>query len=172
MVGDQDPNAPVPQVIDDGLDIADRDGVHPGKGFVQQDEFRLRGQGAGYLHPAALAAGQGLSLAVAQVLDVEFGQQFVPSLQPLLLVQVRAGLEDGHEVLADSQFPEDRGLLGEVAYPAAGPLVHGQGGYILVVDGYRAAIGTDDADDHIETGGLAGPVGAQQSDHLAALDFQ
>jgi hypothetical protein len=43
---------------------------------------------------------------------------------------------------------------------------------VQVVDQYAALIGLDQADDHVEAGGLAGAVGAEQADDLAAVDGQ
>jgi hypothetical protein len=37
-----------------------------------------------------------------------------------------------------------------------------------ILDADLAAVGGDQADDHVEAGGLAGAVGAEQADHLAA----
>jgi hypothetical protein len=43
---------------------------------------------------------------------------------------------------------------------------------VQVVDQYAALIGLDQADDHVEAGGLAGAVRAEQADDLAAVDRQ
>ncbi|MCY1418654.1 hypothetical protein D9M71_342180 [compost metagenome] len=48
--------------------------------------------------------------------------------------------------------------------------MHRQMGDILLVDAYHALVGADQTDDHVETGGLAGAVGAEQADDLAAVD--
>jgi hypothetical protein len=89
--------------------------------------LRLHGQRAGDLHAAALAAGQRLAEAVAQVADVELLEQFVAALAALAARSGRAAcLEDRQEVVADAHAPEDRRLLGQVADAAARPLVHGQ----------------------------------------------
>ena len=42
----------------------------------------------------------------------------------------------------------------------------------MAVDLDGAGIGRDQAGDHVEAGGLAGAVGAEQADHLAALERQ
>jgi len=42
----------------------------------------------------------------------------------------------------------------------------------LVISEDRAIVGGDQAGDHVETGGLAGPVGAQQARHFAAGEVQ
>jgi hypothetical protein len=43
---------------------------------------------------------------------------------------------------------------------------------VQVVDQYAALIGLYQADDHVEAGGLAGAVRAEQADDLAAVDRQ
>lgn len=43
---------------------------------------------------------------------------------------------------------------------------------VQVVNQHLAVIGAHQADDHVEGGGLAGPVGAEQADDLAAVDAQ
>ncbi len=50
--------------------------------------------------------------------------------------------------------------------------MHGLVADIEVVDQDTTLLGLDQADDHVETGGLAGTVRAEQSDDLAAVDRQ
>jgi hypothetical protein len=58
VVGDQHADAARLEEGDDALDLDHRDRVDAGKRLVQQDEARLRGQRAGDLDAAALAARQ------------------------------------------------------------------------------------------------------------------
>jgi len=61
-----------------------------------------------------------------------------------------AGLQDG---------PDPAGRVGELAIgPAA--------------DGGRAGVGGDQAEEHPEGGGLAGPVGAEEAGHRPRLDLE
>ena len=60
------------QVADDALDLADRDRVDAGEGFVEQHQARLGGQRAGDLDAAALAAGQAGADLVGDVADLQF----------------------------------------------------------------------------------------------------
>jgi hypothetical protein len=48
----------------------------------------------------------------------------------------------------------------------------GWAGDVLAVQIDRAVVGGDQAGDHVEAGGLAGAVGAQQARDLAALQAQ
>ena len=72
----------------------------------------------------------------------------------------------------DGHAAEDRGFLRQVADAHAGALVHRLGGDVLAVEDDRAVVGRDQAGDHVEAGGLAGAVGAQQARHLAAAQAQ
>ena len=58
VVGDQDADPGVGQALDDALDLVDGDRVDAGERFVQEQELGLRGQGAGDLGTAPLAAGE------------------------------------------------------------------------------------------------------------------
>jgi len=141
-----------------------------GEGFVEEDELRRAGQCAGDLHAAALAAGQAHAEVVADVVDVELLQQAFQGLLAAVAVEVGAGLEDGADVVRHRQLAEDRGFLRQVADAGAGAAVHGQVGDVLLVDADHALVGADQADDHVEAGGLAGAVGAEQADDLPAVD--
>ena len=87
VVGDQDANAARLQKTDDALDLDDSDRVDAGKGFVQQYKSGLRGQGAGDLDAAALAAGQSRRRRVTQMLDAQFMQQAVGALLDVRLAE-------------------------------------------------------------------------------------
>src|SRR5690606_21389447 len=131
------------------------------------------GQRAGDFHAAALAAGQRNGGVAADVADLQFVQQRLELFLDLgfrqgLAVGVDLQFEHGADVLLDGQAPEYRGVLRQVRQAHARPLVDGHGGDRGVVDLDAARIGGHEADDHVEAGGLAGPVGAQQPHDLAA----
>ncbi|MCY1175799.1 hypothetical protein D9M73_160530 [compost metagenome] len=104
--------------------------------------------------------------------DVELLQQAFQLFAAAVPVEVLAGLEDGHDVVGDRQLAEDRGFLRQVADTGASAAVHGLVADIEVVDQYAALFGLDQPDNHVEAGGLAGAVGAEQADDLAAVDGQ
>ena len=56
VVGDQHANAARFQKADDALDLDHGNRVDAGKGLVQQNKARVRGQGAGNFHAPALTA--------------------------------------------------------------------------------------------------------------------
>src|SRR5262249_22748590 len=90
---------------------------------------------------------------------------------PAEAAAAREGLEDGEQVLLDGELAEDALFLGQVAHAQAGPAVHGQPGDVLTVEDDLAVVRGDLAGGHAEAGGLAGPVGAEQADHLARVDL-
>jgi hypothetical protein len=45
-------------------------------------------------------------------------------------------------------------------------------GDVVAVEADHAAIGGDEAGDHVENGGLAGAIGAEQADRLAVAQLQ
>ena len=53
VIGNQYTDAPVPQVVDNLFDVADRDGVYAGEGLVQENEIRLCRQRPGDLDATA-----------------------------------------------------------------------------------------------------------------------
>jgi hypothetical protein len=53
-----------------------------------------------------------------------------------------------------------------------GAFMHGQRGDIFSVEFYDPSVGLDDANDHVKTSGFARAIGAQEADHLTAVDLQ
>jgi hypothetical protein len=93
-------------------------------------------------------------------------------LQPrlaLLLLQ-RQRLEHREQVLLDRQLAEDRRLLRKVADAAAGALVQREHRNVLAAQAHAPLVGLDQPDHHVKGRGLAGAVGAEQSDHFAAIN--
>src|SRR5690606_4887892 len=60
----------------------------------------------------------------------------------------------------------------QVAHAQAGPPVHRFAGDVAAVEHDAAGVGRHQADDHVETGGLAGAVRAEQADDLAGVERQ
>ncbi|MNN54105.1 hypothetical protein D3C81_1689000 [compost metagenome] len=103
---------------------------------------------------------------------MEFLQQAFQFLAASGAVEVLAGLEDRHDVVRHAQLAEDRGFLRQVTDACTGAAVHGLVGDVLLVDQDAALVGLDQADDHVEAGGLARAVGAEKADDLSAVDGQ
>ncbi|MDT4867008.1 hypothetical protein FQZ97_1018970 [compost metagenome] len=104
--------------------------------------------------------------------DVELLQQAFQLLAAVGAIQLLAGLEDGHDVVGHAELAENRGFLRQVTDPCAGAAVHRQVADVVVVDQDAALVGLHQADDHVEAGGLARTVGAEQADDLPAVDAQ
>ena len=81
-------------------------------------------------------------------------------------------LEHAQDIFLHAQFAEYGSLLGEIADAVLGPLVHGEMGDLGLVEEDLPPIGLDQPHDHVEGGGLAGPVRPQQPDDLPLVHFQ
>src|SRR6185437_7592271 len=104
---------------------------------------------------------------LAQASDVEFLQERVEVGVATAAVRLHH-LQHRADVLLDIETAEDRGFLRQVADAETGALIHRQARYIVAVEFDAATIRLDEAGNHIEDGGLAGAVGAEQADGLAA----
>lgn len=160
------------EVVNDLLDVTNRDRVDAGEGLVEQNELGVGRQGAGNLHAAALTTGQAHAEAVGDMVDVELLQQVFQLRLASGAIKVFARLEDGHDVVGHRQLAEDRCLLRQIADAGARAAVHGLMADVEIIDQHAALIGAHQADDHVETGGLAGAIGTEQADDLAAFDAQ
>ena len=78
----------------------------------------------------------------------------------LSAIQVATGLQDSQEILLYAELAEDGFFLGEIAEAVAGPLVHGQPGNVTVAHANLTSVGGNEAGDHVEGSGFAGPIGA------------
>jgi hypothetical protein len=101
--------------------------------------------------------------------------EFFEERVKLLLALFGVGLGDfehGADIVLDRKAPEYRGFLRQIADPEPRAAIHGERRHIIAVERNHALIGLHQPRDHIEHGGLAGPVRAQQADRLAARDMQ
>jgi hypothetical protein len=164
---------PIPRCFreDDLLDVVHGDGIDAGEGLVQEHELGLLDQGPGDLQAPSLPPGEGVGLALPEVGDGELVQEGFQAVLPLLLPKGE-GLQDGQDVLLHRELAEDRGLLGQVAHPQAGPLVHGDLGDVPVVQEDLPPVRGDEPHHHVEGGGLPCPVGPQEPHDLPLLDLQ
>ena len=80
-------------------------------------------------------------------------------------------LEHRANILLHGEAAEDRGFLRQIADAEPGALIHRQLGDVVAVELDGAAIGLDQAGDHVKHRGLAGAVRAEQSHRLAAADI-
>ncbi|MPM89056.1 hypothetical protein SDC9_136164 [bioreactor metagenome] len=166
MVGYQNSKPFLLKLFDNLLHVVHRDRVHPGKRFVQQNEHRVGHQRPGDLKPAALASGKRHGLLLCQMGKLQFGQQL---FQPLLAFAPadRQRFQDGHYIVLHRKLPEYRRLLRQIPHAKPCPLVHRHVCDIQPAENQRSGIRLDKPHYHVETGGLAGTVGAQQPNHFA-----
>ncbi len=81
--------------------------------------------------------------------------------------------EHGENVLFHRQLTKNAGLLGQIADPILPrPQVHGNPRDIDFIDKDLSRIGSDQTDNHVKAGGLAGAIGAQQPNHFALADLK
>ncbi|MPN32930.1 hypothetical protein SDC9_180413 [bioreactor metagenome] len=104
--------------------------------------------------------------------DLQFIQQGAEFVLAAVLVQVRAQLQHQPDVVGHAQLAEHRRLLRQVAQAQLGACVHRLVGDVLAVQHDAAGVGRHQSDDHVEAGGLAGAVGPEQAETLAAPHSQ
>src|SRR5204863_836940 len=102
--------------------------------------------------------------------DVEFVEQRVELALALLAARLHH-FEHRADILLHGEAAEDRGFLRQIADAEPRALIHRQLRNVVAVKLDGAAIGLDQAGDHVEHGGLAGAVRPEQTDRLAAADI-
>ena len=103
---------------------------------------------------------------------MEFLEQALHALVAIRLAELLAGFQDRHDVFFHGQAAEDAGFLWQIADAALGAAMHGQMGDIRLVDVDPTGVRFHQSDNHVEAGGLAGAIGAEQADDLAGLHVQ
>jgi hypothetical protein len=78
--------------------------------------------------------------------------------------------QHGANVFLYREAAEDRTLLRQITNSQACPAVHGQMGDLRAIEGDPAAVGGNQARDHVENGRLAGAIGAQKPHGFTAPD--
>src|SRR5258706_3524261 len=155
-------------------------------GLVEQQHARLRHHGEGDVEQLARASRQHLRVAVAVLEEPEAPEELLGDLArraveswyrrfPPREVTGEAGVaqhdaDADHHVLEDAERAVELRDLERAADAEARDVARRQLGNVasLVADG--AAIGLEVAGDHVDEGGLAGAVGADQAHHRILLD--
>ncbi|CAM5739353.1 hypothetical protein SAFG77S_01449 [Streptomyces afghaniensis] len=130
-------------------------GVHAVEGLVQQEQRRVVDQGGGHLHALAHALGVRLDLAVLRVLHLDRGERPLGRLGAQA-VQLGVGEDEllpGEEVVHRLPLGDDADVLVDLLVAP----------HRLAVEGDRAGGGGQEAAHHVDEGGLAGAVGAEQA---------
>src|SRR5690606_17016124 len=172
VVGDEHADAALLQMADQALDLDDGNGIDAGERFVEQDETRPARERARDLEAPALAAREAHAEAVAPLRDLQVAQQLLERGFALGAVQVGARFEYRADVGGRRQVAEHRRLLRQVADAEAGALVHRQARDVAPVEQDASPVDRDQADDHVEAGGLARAVRSEQTDDLAGAHLE
>ena len=174
------------QVADEAQQLHALRRVHAGGGLVQQQELCIRGHRAGDLHLALLAVGQALGVAV-DVLAQADGVQNLDGLDGLvaLLPAEGGGAEQALEevvlrvdvgahqnVLDDAHLGEEAQVLEGAGDAAGDDLLRRFAVDALIQEGDCTVGDLIDAGEHVEHGGLARAVGADQRDDLALIHME
>ena len=145
--------------------------VNPGEWFVEQNERGLARQAAGDLQPAAFPPGERARERTPQPGQAELIEQIVCHAAALGAADMQH-LQNGENILFDSQFAEHARLLGEIAHSLLCPLEHRPVGHVDAIEHDRAGGWLDHPTGHAEAGRFAGAVWPQQPDDLARLDIK
>ena len=179
------------QCLDDGGQLLAEDGVHTGRGLVQQQDRGAAGQTAGQVQQFLLSIGDFTRLAAGDVfdeavrqegvglegvvdlfpIDTLVGQEGVPPLLPPL---VREGQED---IFLDREVADQAHVLEGPADTRPLPTEGLEAVDGLAVQMDLAGILPDETGDDVEQGGLSGAVRAHQhgdgsARHLEGNVFQ
>ncbi|MCY1369396.1 hypothetical protein D9M69_564340 [compost metagenome] len=96
--------------------------------------------------------------------EAEFFQELLCFFPPFCLGHLRLGkLHHPNDIILYTQVAEHRGLLGQVAYPQLGALIHRQTGNVYVIEPYFPGIGLDQSHRHIKRCGFTCTVRTQQT---------
>ena len=102
---------------------------------IDENMVGVHDQTAGDFHAAPFAAGQLDTQAVAELGDGKFFHQGFHFFMLLLLAELRR-LQHGQEVVFDGELAENRRFLRQIADAIGRPLVNGQVGDVLAINGY------------------------------------
>jgi hypothetical protein len=162
--GQQDGLAERGQVLDHLPRLAPGRGVEPGGRLVEEEQFRVAGQGDRHIEPPLLPAGQLVHPRVPLLLQPDQADHLVhwPG------IGVEAGVHPDR--LGDRQVGLHAGGLEHDADPALqrGPLPAG----VVPEHGHLAAVAGAVPLQDLDRGGLSRPVGPEQGEDLAPADVQ
>src|SRR5579885_355737 len=171
VIGHQDADTALLQIRDDALNLDDGDRIDSRKGFVEAKKQRIEHQRARNFDLAPLAPRKHARGRLGQARDPQFVEQRLQATLAFLLGQGQR-LEHRQQILLDGQLAEDRRLLRQVADPAPRPLIKRQAGDLVAAQKYPALVRTQQTDQHVESGRLAGAVWSEQPDDLAGTDMR
>lgn len=166
VVGDEDADVLFLKAVNYPLNILYGDGVNTGKRLVKHDELGVDGKAPRNFGASAFASGE----LVAEILAHVLQRKFVKQTFKLFFLIFNGGfshLEDGTDIVFHRKLAEHGRLLREITDAVLGTAVHRILGDVHVVDVYLPLVGDDKAGGHVECGGFAGAVRAQQAHNLS-----
>jgi hypothetical protein len=148
------------------LNVEHGDRIDSRERFVEQHELGIEHQRPRDLDTAPLPTGERVSAALRLCGQVELLEE--PLQPPTSLGAIGLhGLEDRGDVLGHREVPEDRGFLRQVRDSKPRAPEHRKLRDVGRAEVNPAGRGADAADDHVEGGGLAGAVRAEQTHDLS-----
>ena len=169
VIRNKHPDSPRGELSHQLANITDRNRVNSGERLVEEHELGVGCEGAGDFHAATLSARERNSRRIPEVGNGELIEQLT-QLDFALLPGALGQLQHGANVFLDREAAEDRALLRQITNPEPGPPIHGQMGDLRAVEADPAAVGGNEARDHVEHGRLAGAIGSQKSHSFTAPD--
>ncbi len=139
--------------------------------LVEQQHRGPAGQGPGELQQPGVAGGQRVGPLVGLRRETDTGQQFVGDVRRTT-VDVTHQLGGGEDVVAHGERAEQLQALEGAGHPEAGPLVGGHAGDVVTRQQHPTGGGRLQPGEHVEDGGLAGTVGADETGDLPGLDVE
>ncbi|VTQ59446.1 Uncharacterised protein [Stenotrophomonas maltophilia] len=104
--------------------------------------------------------------------QLQFVEQAVQFAFAALRIEVLAQFQHQADVVGHGQLAEHRGFLRQIAHALLGAGIHRIAGDVFAIEHDAASVSRNQADDHVEAGGLAGAVGAEQADHFTGVEGQ
>ncbi len=147
-------------------------GIEGAERFVEQEDARLDGEGAGERDALALAAGQLVRIAVAEPIELNQIEQLAHPLADVLLRwagRARAQAQPEGHVFGDGQMAKEGIMLEDESHLA---LAGGGVGSVFVVEADGTAVGNFEAGDDAQQGGLSRTRWPEQRHQLALFDAQ
>ena len=162
--GEEDRLAQRPQVGDHVPGSAASRRVEPGRRLVEEEQLRVADQRQGDVEAALLAAGEPRHASLGLLLEADQADR----LGDVARGAVVAG--EQLERLPDGELGSHPGLLEDDPDPLA-PV----GGRLLGIDSEHRRLASGPLAvslEHLDRGRLAGPVGAEEREHLAAVHLE
>ena len=170
MVSNEDTDILVLQTCHHSLDIFHGNGVHTGKWFIQQNEFRIYRQRTGDLRSSSFTTGEAVAIVFTNVVKAKLVQQAFQFFTLFGLCEF-GHFQYGLDIVFHTQFAENGGFLWKITDTELRPFVHGQLRDLFIIEEYLAFIGLDQTYHHVEGSCLSGAVGTQQAHDLSLVNL-